>query len=384
MSGPQDITQPGPRLQRLLGFLESDPENLSLLGDAAALAFDEGQVARAEALLDRHAALAPLPAPLLNLKGLAALSRQRFGEAAAAFETLLAQAPDDPALRFNLAWCRAMTGDPAGAAALLDEATIAATPRAAALKVQALHQIGPLEDVLAYGMGLAELYPDDRALMSALAVVALDAEDARLAEDYARRAGDTPEGLSTLGMLQLAEDQVDGALALFDRALAAYPDSGRGLLGKGLALLLRNEPGAAAACLDRSARVFGGHVGTWVAAGWAHFVSGDYVAARRAFEAALALDDTFAESQGGLAVLDALEGRLAEAKRRATVALRLDGQSLGGALAMSLVLAGEGKPEQAEKVRAAALDAPLGPGGRTLAQTMVALGVAGPKGPGGG
>jgi tetratricopeptide (TPR) repeat protein len=384
MSGSSAATGPETRLQRLLGFLASDPQNLRLIADAASAAFDEGLLGETLRLLDRHAAIAPLPPALLNLKGLATLGRREFGEAGAIFAALLAGAPDDPALRFNLAWCRAMTHDYAGALALLDEAVLATAPRAAALKVQMLHQLGPLEDALACGMGLAELYPDDQVLMGALAVVAIDAEDVELAEAYARRAGEGHDGLSTLGMLQLNADQIDPALALFDRALASYGDSGRGLLGKGLALLVKGEPAAAAACLDRSAEIFGGHVGTWVASGWAHVVMGDVAGARRSFEAALALDDRFAETQGALAVLDLMEGDLAGAKRRSTVALRLDRECLSAALAKSLIAASEGHAGRAEQIREAALNAPIGPGGRTIAQTMVALGMAGPKGSGAG
>lgn len=370
----------GSPLARLLAFLEADPQNLSLLADAAEAAMNEGRPSETDRLLDSYAALAPLPPPLQNLKGVAAIANQRFDDARAIFEPLLDAAPHDPGLRFNLAWCRAMAHDYSGAVSLLDEATVGAVPRGAALKVQMLHHLGPLEDALACGMGLAELYPDDEDLMGALAIVAIDAEEADLARDYAERAGASHEGLSTLGMLALSDDDVDRSLALFDRALEDNGDSGRGLLGRGLALLMKGDAAGAAGSLDRSGEIFGSHVGTWVAAGWAHFTTGDYAAARADFERALALDDTFAETQGALAVVDLAENKLASAKRRAAVALRLDPACLSGALARSLLLAGEGQAEKANAIREAALNAPLGPNGRTIAQTMVALGMTGPKG----
>lgn len=380
MNAPTPAAGSGSALARLLGFLEGDPENLNLLADAAGAALDEGHPTQTERLLDRYAAIAPLPPALSNLRGVAALANRQFDAARAIFESLLDAAPHDAGLRFNLAWCRAMGHDDRGAVALLDEATIAAVPRGAALKVQMLHQLGPLEDALACGMGLAELYPDDQDLMGALAVVAIDAEEIDLARGYAERAGASHEGLSTLGMLALNADDVDGSLALFDQALEAYGDSGRALLGRGLALLMKGEPAAAAQCLDRSGEIFGAHVGTWVAAGWAHFTVGDYAAARADFERALALDDTFGETQGALAVVDLVENKLASAKRRTTVALRLDPTCLSGALARSLLLAGDGQAEKAQAIRHAALNAPIGANGRTIAQTMVALGLAGPKG----
>jgi predicted Zn-dependent protease len=96
-------TTPGPRLERLLRFVERDPANLSLLSDAAAAAFAEGAPEQAGQLIERYAALSPLPLVLLNLKGLVAIAQQRFQEAAAIFTELRERGPDDPTLRFNLA-----------------------------------------------------------------------------------------------------------------------------------------------------------------------------------------------------------------------------------------------------------------------------------------
>lgn len=371
---------PEGRLHRLLGFLGSDPDNLGLIADAASAALDEGDLAETTRLLDRYAAISLLTPALLNLKGVAAISGRRFEEAASVFESLRTHGADDPAIRFNLAWSRFMTRDFEAALPLLDDAVIATTPRAAALKVQMLHHLGLLEEALACGMGLAELYPDDQALMGALAVVAIDAEELELAAAYAGRAGESHEGLSTLGMLQLNDDQIDASLALFDRALTAYGASGRALLGRGLALLIKGEPAEAVKCLDRSAAIFGAHVGTWLTSGWAHFLEGDYTGARASFEKALALDDTFAESQGALAVVDVVENQMGSARRRADIALRLDRECLAGALAKSMILASEGRHDRAEQIRNIALNSPIGPDGRTITQMMVGLGMAGPKG----
>ena len=59
-----------------------------------------------------------------------------------------------------------------------------------------------------------------------------------------------------------------------------------------------------------AAELFVSHIGSWVAAGWAHVIAGDRAAGRARFERALALDDRFAETQGALAVLDVVEGQL--------------------------------------------------------------------------
>jgi tetratricopeptide (TPR) repeat protein len=368
---------PTSRLQRLLGYLDHDPANLRLLADAAGAAVDEGAPDTAVELIERYGKLAPTPPALMNLAGLAAIDRQRYGEACAIFEALREAAPGDPQLRFNLAWAKAMLDDWEGALALLDDAAMEAAPRAPTLRVQMLHQLGRLEDALAIGQGLAERFPTDETLMGALAAVAIDAEDKLLADYYARRAGREPDGLAARGLLELDQDRVAASLPFFDAALSAYPSNARARLGKGLALMAQGDAADAAAEIDQAAELFRTHLGSWVAAGWAYFIRGDYATSRARFERALAIDDTFAEVHGGLAVLDAVEGRIDSAQRRAEVALRLDRNCFSAALAKVMLLSRQGDARSAARVRDIALNTPIGgAGGRTIGQAIASLGLA--------
>lgn len=365
---------PEPRLKRLMRFLDLDGENLQLLSDCAQAAFDEGQPDKVLGFLDRHAALAPLSDQLTNLKGLAAIAVERFGPAEEVFRTLLLRAPTDPSLRFNLAWCRAMLKDYAGADEALDDVATTASPAAALLKLRTLHHLGRLQEALDWAPALVERFPEDTGLMGALAAVAIDAEDVALAAGYARRAGDSPDGLTTAGMLHFQADETEDALSCFDAVLSRAPQDARANLGRGLALMLADDPSGAARHIDRAAERFGDHLGSWVAAGWAYFVAGDLVESRRRFETALALDDSFAEVHGGLAALDAVTGDLASARRRCEVALRLDRASFGAALARMLMLADQGDLAAAGRVRDLAMNTPIAPGARTVAQAVAALG----------
>ena len=361
------------RFQTLLGFLNHDPMNATLLADAVEAALDEGALEPAKRLLDRYEAVAVLPDSLKNLNGLIALHRHDFSSAAAIFQDLLDR-NSNGTLCFNLAWCQAMLGRYEAADIALTDAALADVPAAATLKVQTLHHLGRLEDALARGADLAGRHPDDQALMGALALVAIDAEDLDLARSYALRAGRSHEGLSTLGMLHLNENHVGEAIAFFDQAVAANPQSARGLLGRGLAAMTLGDLNQAADDIDMSAGIFKSHLGSWVAAGWVHFLKGDLAGSRARFERALSLDDTFAETHGGLAVLDIQEGDLEAAGRRTDIALRLDRQCFAGALARSLLLEQAGDAERAERVRNIALNAPIGTNGMTLARAMVMLG----------
>lgn len=358
------------RLERLLGFLERDPANLPLLADAAGAAFDDRAFDLSAELIDRYGRISAPPVALRNLAGLVALARRDFAGAETQFAALMADGHDEPPVRFNLAWARAMQDDHEGALALLDEQVAAVSHRAAALKVQMLHHLGRFEEALACGRDLAERFPDNQPLMGALATVAMDADEAELAIHYAQRAGDNAEGLAVQGMFVLNDGDPAASLAMFDRALALSPANPRAWVGKGLGLLAAGDPLAGAEAIDRGAEMFGDHLGSWIASGWAHFAGGDLGAARARFEHALALDPNFAESHGGLAVLALLDGRVEEARRHSDIALRLDRQSLGGALSKSMLLEQGGDPQAAERIRALALSTPVGPRGETIAQAL--------------
>ncbi len=360
-------------------FLESDPSNLNLLADAANAAFDAGDFDKAKDLFARHEALAPLPAPLLNLNGMIALAEQRFEDAETIFEGLRDGGEDDPALRFNLAWAMAMTSKYEEALALLDDAAVASAPRGPSMKVHVLHHLGRYDEALACGAELAKRYPNNEALMGALATLAMDAEKEDLVRHYGEQAGRNAEGRAALGFLALGAQDATTSLKLFDEVIAAQPGNPRAWIGKGLGLLAKGDASAGAKAIDHGAEIFQSHIGSWIASGWAHFVNGENEKARASFEKALAIDDNFAESHGGLAVLDILEGKLDEAKRESQIALRLDKRSLGGALAASLLAERAGNPKLAEKIREIALNTPIGPNNQTIAQALVGFGIRPPK-----
>ncbi|MBP2161158.1 MULTISPECIES: lipopolysaccharide assembly protein LapB [Asticcacaulis] len=361
------------KLSRLLGYLDHDSGNLNLIAEAASTALEAGQAAKTIDLLGRYEAITQLPLALLNLRGMAALRLDRFDDALEVFEVLFLALPDEAAIRFNLAWSATMLGNDRRAADVLDEATLSAVPGAAALKVQALHRQGLLEEALELGTGLAEQYPQDEGLLGALSLVAIDSQMPELALAYASKSAGTAEGLSTLGMLTLQKNNIDDALNYFESGLSARPDSARNLLGKGLALMAAGNVHDGADYLDKSAAGFGNHLGTWIASGWAHFAKGDHAKARTIFEHALALDDTFSESHGALAVLDILDGNIAGARDRTETALRLDRRCFSGALAKSLLFAHDGDDESAQRVRQLTLNTPVGDSGSTISDAMVAM-----------
>lgn len=362
------------RFERLESYLASDPENPRLLADAADAAFQAGRIADAVSLIDRYSAVSAPPPSLINILGLCALSDGRYEDAARIFEALLREAPGDPGLSFNLAWSKDRLGDYPGVLELLGEDV--STPQAAALRVRALHHHERLVEALQMG-DVWEGRSDEPDLWAALASAALDADDLQRAERWAPRGGTTAEGKAALGVLAIADGRNDEASALFESAVKERPDSARGLLGLGAVLLADNRLGEAAIRFDEAAGVFGDHLGSWIAAGWAWMLAGESSLARERFERVIALDDGFSEAHGGLALLDLRAGDLEAAARRAEIAVRLDRESLGGRLVQSLLLQHTGKAEAASRIIDVAMKAPMGPRGETLAEMLAKRAVSG-------
>jgi tetratricopeptide (TPR) repeat protein len=379
--GDGDAHDPHSRLLRLLGYLDHDPDNLTLIGDAAYAALDESAFDKASDLLTRYRAISsPLPLPLVNLEGLVALRSGQLDVAAAAFDALIAEGVNDPSVRFNRAWVHALCNEHGAALLLLDDDAVAVTPRAAALKVQTLHHLGQIEEALAVGQGMVERFPGNDALLGALSVAAMDADDFELARHYAEQAVGGVDALTTRGLVALDGNDPQRALTLFDAALGEHQDAPRAWLGKGLGLVVTGNIAEGSAALKRGAEIFGTHLGSWIAVAWTQFMAKDFAAARTTFDHALTLDENFAETHGGLAVLDIAEGNLDAAKRRADIALRLDKNCFGGMLARMLLLEAKGNAAAAARIWEKAMETPTGVDGKTLGEALIGMGLnTGPR-----
>lgn len=370
-------SEPARRLAALLAYLDADPDNLSLLVDAAEAALNAREPQRSLDLLDHHLAIAPLPDRALSIAGLAAMKLGDFVRAGAHFSEALLAHRADSALRFNLAWCLAMQKHRQQALALLDRATTDALPQAAMLEVQLLHDAGEFDEATERARLHLNRHGEHNGLLAVTSVLALDVDDLDLAAACAGRAGEHPDALTTLGTLALDREEPNDALGFFDRALAREFNNARAWVGRGLARLAGGDTtGQAAQDIERGAAIFGQHSGSWIAAGWAHLVSNDYGSARQCFETALALDRNFAETHGSLAALAILEGRSDEGRALMKTAQRLDQQSFSALLAQALLLQQDNKVETARALMTRALNTPINKNGKTLNDAIMRLGLS--------
>ena len=363
----------GERLMKLLSFLNDDPDNVSLALDAAATAFTAGEPEIALSLsarLNEQGALSP---PQIGELGLAALAAGAYPAADTLFGSLFAGGETDPGVRFNLAYARAGCRQPQDALALLTPDITQALPQAAALEVRLLHELGEFERALETARLHLVAFPDDRSLLAAASVLAIDNEDRELARDCARRAGNHPEALATLGTLSLGDADIPSALDHFGRALDLDARAPRSWIGQGLARLASGDAAAAASDIDRGADLFNDHIGSWLAAGWAWMIAGDAEKAAERFERARQIDPAFAETVGSLAVIDAVSGRHDEARRKSLAALRLDRESFTALFAQSLLQAGAGQSSNARQIFDALVTTPVGVTGLTVSAMVSKL-----------
>lgn len=373
MKTRMDIDRASSELQRLLSYQNSDPDNLALRSQIISTAMDEGLIELAADQFDTLPAGVNMPAEMQNIRAIVALRQHDFAAASDAFEALIASGHNAPSIRFNLAWTKAMLNDFSATLALLDDAALATSPRAPTLRIHAMHHLEMYEEALTEGSRIAALYPTDQELTAALATLAMDMGQRDLARAYADVSADYPEALTVHALFALEDNDTARSLSLFEHAIKQQPNNPRAWVGKGLSLIARGNIDQGADALTKGANLFGSHLGSWIAAGWAEFLRDNETAARIHFEMAISLDGSFAEGHGGLAAIEAISGSTTRAEHYCEVALRLDRQCFGAALAKTLLLSRIGDEESAQKVRARALAMPIGRDGETLAELLPRL-----------
>ncbi len=140
----------------------------------------------------------------------------------------------------------------------------------------------------------------------------------------------------------------ESGLVMAQQAVQQYPDNGRlwSLFGQGQ--MLSQQIPEALQTLQHATLLMPEHIGTWHLKAWCELLGNDLIAAESSFESALELNRNFAESHGGLAVVQANKGDLMSAERTAKIAVRLDPECISGRFALSLVARATGDVEQAD------------------------------------
>jgi Flp pilus assembly protein TadD len=207
--------------------------------------------------------------------------------------------------------------------------------------LRASHQEGLLEEAwkwVAESAAAGDLQAPAAGVASLIAVdlgFFAEAKQMALADIEAGAAG--REALVARATVALAEGDTATARDCLRPALAVHADDGRTWSTLGMASLQARDLVAARSQFARASQLMPGHVGTWHGLGWSCLLLQDRPGALSAFQQALRLDETFAESHGAVGLVLALGGRMEEAEHHLARADRLDRRNLTSRYARALV-----------------------------------------------
>lgn len=342
------------RLSRLLGFLQADPDNISLMMDAADLAMQAGDWNQAKELVDRTLAIQPNDAVSRYRLAVILLHTGQPHDSVILTQTLVDAGETHPAVLFTHAQGLALTGRFEEAEPILTNLL----PQADTFKefpylyIRVLHYLSKLDEALAYATSYAKVHPEDGGAQGMVSLLLLDNDDMAEAAKWSAKALENApnniDALVTAGSAALAYEDEGAAKRHFDKVLAIESGNGRAWAGKGLVSMLATDLDAAKAAFEKAVEHMPDHLGSYNVLAWIQIMQRDYDGAKVTLEKSLQVDATFGETHGCLAVIAAMQGRLEDAKREADIAVRLQPDSFAGQFARSLVLNHRGHPEKAQ------------------------------------
>jgi tetratricopeptide (TPR) repeat protein len=321
---------PAARLERLEPFLRSDPDNLPLHRECVDLAMQGRAFERALELVDARLSRHPAESEAQFARSNALIGLKRYDEALGILKALEAQGVTAAGVLSNLTLCHFALRNYANSRAYAEQLLAAGQvhPDTVRMAVSSLHHLGEMDAAVALADQHAALGEQHGALAGVFAMAYLDANDAAQAAKYAaialRHNPDSIDGLVVSATLAASQLEAEKATRQYARVVELAPRNGRGWLGLGLMAFQYMDFPRAREFLQRGLADLPDHVGSWLALGWSHLVTGEVDPAEKYFQHALELDRNFAECHGAIAAIHALRGERATAERHIEIAERLD------------------------------------------------------------
>ncbi|GEM_PF-369055 len=364
------------RLDKLLGFLEADPENYPLLCEAGDLCLQTGDRARARPLLEKALTMrADDPGAQYRMSVLLFGEKDWEGSLTLT-QKILDAGEQHAAVRYQHAvtlirLAKFAEAEPILVGLLQESGDFPELPH---LYIRTLHYLGKLEEATHYATQHLERQPDDAVANGMLSLLYLDQDKFEEADQAAKQvlaaAPDNLDALITAGSMSLAYVHEEEAKGLFEHAIEVSPKNGRAWLGLGLSGMLEGNLPRAAEQLEKAVEFMPEHLGSWNTLAWVQILQRKLDAAERTLEKCLEINRTFGETYGGLAVVAAMRGKWDQAKILTEKALRLQPDSFAGRFAQSLLVAQRGRPQQAGAMVDAILNNFTAPGGGNLTELV--------------
>ncbi|WP_160153359.1 tetratricopeptide repeat protein [Microbulbifer sp. ALW1] len=349
-------------LQRLRKFWEQDRENPLLTQDLLSKYFETGALDQGREFIDA------LPESVLGFPsvshsaGMLCLAVSDYRQAEFCFRWADAKAPGQLAIQYNLAYTMFQQHQYAEAETIL-QSIAEPTAEVLVLKARADHHLGKFDHAID-ALDAAIALDGDLQASGLLALVYNDCgsreKAIELAEMVLEQEPHQFEALLAMADAYTALQSYAEASRWCDMGLTEYPSVGRFWTVKGQLQLVDFDFNEARASFTKAVELMPEHIGTWHLLGWSEVLRDDLGAALHAFERALELNRNFAESHGGLAVVNALQGNWDTAQQASKRALGLDHSNLSGRYAEALCLEHRGQAGAAEQLRQKLFATPTG------------------------
>ncbi len=379
MTSPETVSHLQHRLHRLLGYLQQDPNNLGLLADVVDAAIAVSEVTTARSALSRALLLQPDDAYLLLRLSSLELSCRNFEESLQITQTMLDNGAGPVPVLYNHAYALFGLRQFVDARDIF-RAILEVEPQnhlSALMLMRACHYLAEIDEAIAVGLTYTQRFPENADLVGQLALLFVDADQLQQADVWAQKALSLSplnlEGLLAASTTALGRELTSEAVEYARRAITIQPRNGRAWANIGLAQFLSLDLPAAQTSLSTATECMPEHIGTWHLLGWARLLVGDIAGAEDCFQRALAIDDAFGETYGGLAAIAASKGDWAKSDEYAKVARRLDPDSMSAYYSQILRLMRDGRHESASGIMDRALLAGRAPGGGTLKDMLSRL-----------
>ena len=355
------------RAAQLSHFADQDPSNPSLLCDLLdeLLSADRADDALARIRLAPET-LQQLPAVRFR-EARCAMLRGDTTHVVKILLPLVENMPDVPTgVTHDLAYAELALGQPDRALATLGRAKPVGEDAIAVglLKARIFHRLQQFDAALD-ALAPLSVCARQAEIHGVRALILLDAGDTTLSSSEADKAlaldPQQHEAALVRGTVALWDQRTQISTETFESVLTGHPRSGRALLGLGQCLMLRGDIPDAHALLERASVEMPEHIGTWHALAWCQLMQGDLSGAKRSFDRAFAIDRTFGETHGGLALVFALRGERVQAEESIKRATRLDPKGRSALYARTVLLLDAGHTEAAAQVVQRALLMTRGP-----------------------
>lgn len=361
--------QPMTRLERLLSFLENDPENLAIYRDAIITALESDDMEHCRILLSHIAANGIQDSYILAHAAHLALRTNDIPMAVKFGEVAIADGIVDPSVMFNAAFAHFHYGNHARANDLITLNDGTKWPSdAALLKARCLHYLELHEEAEKLLLDTIQAHKGNADALGILALISHEIGKNDAAFKYADLAlginESQHEALLTFAELHIEQEDEEKAKHFLENTLRHHPESGRAWLGLGQLDFVKLDLDTAETHLKKAAELMPSHIGTWHMLAWTYILKDQPALARDMLNRSYEIDRSFADTHGALAVVDVMEGHDEQASIRIKKALRLSPDAMAARYAELLLLRKKGDDNGARALIERAMQNPP-PGGLT-------------------